>query len=151
VIVSTMTARGTVRRLMTTSSMTNSYVGPSGRSRIALDRIALADPAVLDPHSAAFAGTARTLTLATTAALTTVLTAHRYGRDARDRRVCLPAASTAAGRPAPLPSDNILVIDRHGGTLTEWPRLDTDTLAREYRDYPRGALDADQPNIGVVP
>jgi hypothetical protein len=159
----------------------------------ALDRLAHANPAALDPHSAAFAGAARTLALATTAALTTVLNAHRYGRDARDRMVCLACgldrcrtvraisdvlaayglqshpvdraeawrradawyARTVGhpvllsvesfdegfiARPATRPSGSMLVIDRHTGTLTEWPRLDTDTLAREYRDYKRGGL-----------
>ncbi|URN03682.1 hypothetical protein LUW74_10300 [Actinomadura madurae] len=48
-----------------------------------------ATPTALDPYSASFVRTARNLTLATSAALTTVLTAHRYGRDARDRVVCL--------------------------------------------------------------
>ncbi|MEO3824119.1 hypothetical protein [Actinomadura sp. B10D3] len=55
----------------------------------ALDRFVLAHPTALDPYSASFVRTARNLTLATSAALTTVLTAHRYGRDARDRVVCL--------------------------------------------------------------
>ncbi|GAA1862814.1 hypothetical protein [Actinomadura bangladeshensis] len=53
----------------------------------ALDRLARAN-AALDPHSAAFLRTARMLTLATSAALTTVLTVHRPGRDRRERLVC---------------------------------------------------------------
>lgn len=159
----------------------------------ALDRLVLANPGALDPYSASFVRTARTLTLATSAALTTVLTAHRYGRDDRERLVCLacgldrcrtvrnvsdvfaayglrtnPVDRAEAwrradawydrtvghpvllsvesfdegfiARPATLPSDNILVIDRHTGTLTEWPPLDTDTLAGKYHDYKRGAL-----------
>jgi hypothetical protein len=158
-----------------------------------LDRLALANTGTLDPYSASFVRTARTLTLATSAALTTVLTAHRYGRDARDRIVCLACGldrcrtvrnvsdvlaayglrthpvdraeawrradawyDRTAGhpvllsiesfdegyiaRPATLPSSNILVIDRRAGTLTEWPPLDTDTLASKYHDYKRGTL-----------
>ncbi|NKZ08824.1 hypothetical protein [Actinomadura latina] len=158
-----------------------------------IDRLVLANSTALDPYSAAFVRTARTLTLATSAALTTILTAHRYGRDARDRVACLACGldrcrtvrnvsdvlaayglrtnpvdraeawrradawytrtaghpvplsveSFDAGfivRPATLPSDNILVIDRHTGTFTEWPPLDTDTLASKYRDYQRGTL-----------
>lgn len=173
-----------VRSAMTAAMRTDPY---------ALDRLVLANPNALDPHSAAFARTARTLTLATTVALTTVLTAHRYGRDAHDRVVCLacgldrcrtirsisdvlaayaqrphPVDRAEAwrradawytrttghpvplsvesfdggfiARPATLPSGNILVIDRHTGTLTEWPPLDTDTLAGKYRDYKRGTL-----------
>ncbi|WP_143227429.1 hypothetical protein [Actinomadura mexicana] len=55
----------------------------------ALDRLVLANPDALDSHSASFVRTARTLALATSAALTTVLSAHRYGWGARDRLVCL--------------------------------------------------------------
>ncbi|TDC97720.1 hypothetical protein [Actinomadura sp. 7K507] len=54
----------------------------------ALDRLAEAGAGSLDQHSASFLRTARTLTLATSAALTGVLTIHRYGRDPYDRLVC---------------------------------------------------------------
>ncbi|WP_433232149.1 hypothetical protein [Actinomadura formosensis] len=173
-----------VRSTMTAAMRTDPY---------ALDRLVLANPNALDPHSAAFARTARTLTLATSVALTTILTAHRYGRDGHDRVFCLGCGlercrtirsisdvlaaygqrthpvdraeawrradawyTRTAGRPvllsvesfdegfiarpAPPPSDTVLVIDRHTGALTEWPPLDTDTLAGKYRDYKRGTL-----------
>ncbi|TDC61440.1 hypothetical protein E1200_28850 [Actinomadura sp. GC306] len=55
----------------------------------ALDALAERNAAALDPYSLSFLRTARMLTLATSAALTTVLSAHRYGRDHHDRLVCL--------------------------------------------------------------
>ncbi|TDC68082.1 hypothetical protein E1200_12785 [Actinomadura sp. GC306] len=55
----------------------------------ALDALAEDNAGSLDPYSLSFLKTARMLTLATSAALTTVLTAHRYGRDRHDRPVCL--------------------------------------------------------------
>jgi hypothetical protein len=55
----------------------------------ALDDLAGKNAGGLDPHSLSFLRTARTLTLATSAALTTVLTAHQYGRTPDDRVVCL--------------------------------------------------------------
>ncbi|MFG2243721.1 hypothetical protein [Spirillospora sp. NPDC048823] len=55
----------------------------------ALDALAEKNAAALDPYSSSFLRTGRMLTLATSAALTTVLTAHRYGRDRYDRLVCL--------------------------------------------------------------
>ncbi|TDD74231.1 hypothetical protein E1293_29885 [Actinomadura darangshiensis] len=55
----------------------------------ALDALAGWNPPDLDPHSLSFLRTARTLTLATSAALSTVLSIHRYGRDPYDRIVCL--------------------------------------------------------------
>lgn len=55
----------------------------------ALDALAEENSGALDPYTLSFLRSARTLTLATSAALTTVLTAHRYGRDPQDRIVCL--------------------------------------------------------------
>ncbi|XRQ13862.1 hypothetical protein ACN3XK_24140, partial [Actinomadura welshii] len=55
----------------------------------ALDALAERNAAALDPYSLSFLRTARMLTLATSAALTTVLSAHRYGRDDNDRLICL--------------------------------------------------------------
>ena len=55
----------------------------------ALDALAEANTGALDPYSLSFLRTGRMLTLATSAALTTVLTPHRYGRDPHDRLVCL--------------------------------------------------------------
>ncbi|TDB85585.1 hypothetical protein [Actinomadura sp. 7K534] len=55
----------------------------------ALDALAEHNAAALDPYSLSFLRTARMLTLATSAALTTVLSAHRYGRDRDDRLICL--------------------------------------------------------------
>ncbi|TDC90944.1 hypothetical protein [Actinomadura sp. 7K507] len=55
----------------------------------ALDSLAEANTGALDPYSLSFLRTGRMLTLATSAALTTVVTAHRYGRDPHDRLVCL--------------------------------------------------------------
>ncbi|MEU5994777.1 hypothetical protein ABZ806_37865 [Spirillospora sp. NPDC047418] len=66
----------------------------------ALDRLAGANSAVLDPHSVAFLRTARMLTLATSAALTTVLTVHRAGRDRHERPVCA-ACGTGRCRTSP--------------------------------------------------
>ncbi|TDE22758.1 hypothetical protein [Actinomadura sp. 6K520] len=55
----------------------------------ALHGLAERNVAALDPYSLSFLRTARMLTLATSAALTTVLAAHRYGHDRHDRLVCL--------------------------------------------------------------
>ncbi|WP_141576274.1 hypothetical protein [Actinomadura sp. WMMA1423] len=61
----------------------------------ALDRLAGANSAVLDSHSAAFLRSARMLTLGTSAALFTVLTVHRSERDRHERPVC---AACGTGR-----------------------------------------------------
>lgn len=55
----------------------------------ALDALAEKNAGSLDPYTLSFLRTGRMLTLATSAALTTVLTAHRYGRDRHDRFVCV--------------------------------------------------------------
>lgn len=38
------------------------------------------------------------------------------------------------------PSKRVSSSDRHTGTLTEWPPLDTGMLATKYHAYKRGAL-----------
>ncbi|RKS73716.1 hypothetical protein BZB76_4419 [Actinomadura pelletieri DSM 43383] len=55
----------------------------------ALDLLVERNAGTLDPYTLSFVRTARTLALATSAALNTVLTAHRYGRDADGQVVCL--------------------------------------------------------------
>ena len=54
----------------------------------ALDALAEANSASLDPYTLSFLRTARMLTLATSTALISVLGPHRYGRDHHDRLVC---------------------------------------------------------------
>ncbi|MDL4820791.1 hypothetical protein [Actinomadura opuntiae] len=55
----------------------------------AIDALAARNAGGLDPYSLSFLRSARTLTLATSAALTTVIAAHRHGHDPHDRVVCL--------------------------------------------------------------
>ncbi|WP_433151951.1 hypothetical protein ACQPZ8_16395 [Actinomadura nitritigenes] len=69
-----------VRSTMTTAMRADSR---------ALDTLAERNPDGLDACTLTFLRTGRTLTLATSAALTTILGAHRYGRDPYDRYVCL--------------------------------------------------------------
>jgi hypothetical protein len=61
----------------------------------ALDALAERNADGLDPFTLTFLRTGRTLTLATSAALTTVLGAHRYGRDPHERLVCLACGMEA--------------------------------------------------------
>ncbi|XRQ13860.1 hypothetical protein ACN3XK_24130, partial [Actinomadura welshii] len=74
-----------VRSAMTAAMRTD----PRAPDPRALDALAEKNAGSLDPYSLSFLRTARMLTLATSAALTTVLTAHRYGRDRHDRLICL--------------------------------------------------------------
>ncbi|MEU9023331.1 hypothetical protein [Actinomadura sp. NPDC048394] len=55
----------------------------------ALDALAEHNADGLDAFTLPFLRTARTLMLATSAALSTIITAHRFGRDPYDRMVCL--------------------------------------------------------------
>ncbi|TDC55317.1 hypothetical protein E1281_13095 [Actinomadura sp. KC345] len=106
----------------------------------ALDRLAEAASGSLDPHSAFFLQHARTLTLATSAALTGVLTIHRYGRHPDDRPVCA-ACGIGRCRTVRGVSDVLAAYRlRESGAWTLWPACDTDTLTSRYHEYRRGML-----------
>ena len=104
----------------------------------ALDRLAGANSAVLDPHSVAFLRTARMLTLATSAALTTVLTAHRAGRDRHERPVCT-ACGTGRCRTVRAISDALAAYGLRSDPVDRaeaWRRADSYTYKPEEGENP---------------